>query len=380
LNQNYPGRSVLGNTGVFLLFFGLFFLTFFDAALGDYAFVRRDMSRYALPMWSFSIQTLQEGSIPLWNPLIFCGNSFFANLQTCVFYPITLVFHLFGVVEGIGLYTVLHLALASYFTYIWMRSLGVGNWGSLFAGVAYGFSGFMISAINLTITLSSAAYFPLVLYLFRKMISESDARWVIFTGFSMAFMLLAGEPVVSYATALVIITFSLFKFSEHAFKNRSLDLNLLIRPVVALLLFTLLVSFQVIPFFEKVSQTTRNWMTLENATTWSVPVHHLFGLILPFLSDLNMVHLNYWERQSWVENYYAGIVLFSLIGFAFVKVRDRRFQLLMLLALFGMVLTLGKHTFLYSLFYYGVPLANLILTPFGGSPGEFEKGTESCSV
>jgi len=356
-------RNALETLGAFLIFFGILIFLFPDVTLGENVFIRRDMARFWLPMWSFSIQTLQEGSLPLWNPWVFCGTSFFANMQTCVFYPMTVIFHILGVVDGMGWFVVTHLALAGFFTFIWMRGWGVGFGGSFFAGVAYALSGFTLSTINVIIALSAITYFPLVLYCFRKVMNGGGIKWIFFTVMSLSVMFLAGEPMITYATVLVIMTFSLLKFAERTIQTGSLHLHYLVRPLVCVALLASVLAFQIIPFLEKVSFTNRTIMTMEHAMVWSVPVHHLMGLVIPYIADLNLMHLNYWERQSWAEHYYMGMVLMIFCGVAVARWRDRRFQWLVLLMLFALALTLGRHTFLYPLFYYFVPFASLMRYP-----------------
>jgi len=63
-------------------------------------------------------------------------------------------------------------------------------------------------------------------------------------------------------------------------------------------------------------------MGFAEATRWSVPWHHAIALIVPFLADLEIGSQVYFDRQSFVENYYAGLpaLLFAAVAiFGLIK-------------------------------------------------------------
>jgi hypothetical protein len=48
-----------------------------------------DNASTLLPFYRFAIEELRGGRLPLWNPYLYTGAPFAANLQAAVFYPVT---------------------------------------------------------------------------------------------------------------------------------------------------------------------------------------------------------------------------------------------------------------------------------------------------
>src|SRR3989338_5852186 len=146
------------------------------AAFGTHTFNRRDISQLYMPIWSFAHDCLRNGVLPLWNPHVGCGAPLFANVIHPVFYPGTLVFWLAPFSHAFNLYVLVHLALAGFFTYLWMRECGASPAAAFFAGVAFCLGGYMLSLICLTAVLCPSAYVPLILFLFRRFSRRPGAK------------------------------------------------------------------------------------------------------------------------------------------------------------------------------------------------------------
>ena len=57
----------------------------------------RDTLTSFLPMKMFWMKTIiNEGALPQWNPYLYAGTPFFADLKSATLYPLNLVFLLFG--------------------------------------------------------------------------------------------------------------------------------------------------------------------------------------------------------------------------------------------------------------------------------------------
>src|SRR4051812_39928468 len=106
----------------------------------------RDLHRYFIPLWHFGVESLKHGRIPFWNPYIYSGSPFAAELPACTFYPPMLLFFVTGVVRGMNAFIVLHLILAAYGMYLWMRAWGADITASVASGLCYAFAGTMLSS------------------------------------------------------------------------------------------------------------------------------------------------------------------------------------------------------------------------------------------
>jgi hypothetical protein len=81
---------------------------------------------YFYPLRAYAAAAVQEGRLPLWNPLTFLGVPFIANPQTAFFYPPTALFFWLAVPQAYGISLFSHVLLAGLGFYLLCRStLGV---------------------------------------------------------------------------------------------------------------------------------------------------------------------------------------------------------------------------------------------------------------
>jgi hypothetical protein len=170
-----------------------------------YAFARYEHDR----LWS--------GEIPLWNPYTFGGHPFLADVQAAVFYPPSLLTMLMSgpgtlspqwlIVEAIA-----HLGLAAVFTYLFVRRLtgGLGRAASVSASVlsavTFALGGYLTGYPPLQLAiLETQVWLPLVLLLIDVGLSRRSWTYVVSAGAVWGMSLLAGHPqsamYVFYCTA-----------------------------------------------------------------------------------------------------------------------------------------------------------------------------------
>ncbi|MCX5687867.1 MAG: YfhO family protein [Candidatus Omnitrophica bacterium] len=319
---------------------GLAIVFFSDVLFQNKIFIHRDLSRFFYPLREFSATQFLSGKIPLWDPYIQCGSPHLAELQTCVFYPLSVVYLLFSYPQAFNYFIIIHIILAGLFIYILMRNWGYSSHASFLSAVIFMFSGYIISVINLLASLASVVWLPLVILFYERAVKKDWVKNSIITGFFMVLIFLGGEPVVLYATFFILILMS----------------GLRVKPMMlAIAVFIGLVSFQIIPFLEFLRYTSRNLMDFNEASMWSLPVYALSELFFPYLSESDYIYKDYWTRQSWLLVYYMGIatIVFTFISLKFDSTKRRR-TIFYILAL-GLVLSFGRYTPLYYFLYSYLP-------------------------
>ncbi len=125
-----------------------------------------DLASFFYPIHVFASERLQAGELPLWNPHLFSGMPFAADIQSGLFYPLNWIFWLLGrpiTYEKVEMLALVHYWLAACFTYAFVRSLGLGRWPGVLAGTLYAFSGFAVSHLGHLPMLASATWLPLIL-------------------------------------------------------------------------------------------------------------------------------------------------------------------------------------------------------------------------
>lgn len=319
---------------------GLALVFFSDVLFNGKIFIHRDLSRFFYPLREFSASQFLTGKVPLWNPYIQCGSPHLAELQTCVFYPLSLVYSLFPYPQAFNYFIVIHIFLAGLFTYILMREWGHSGHASFLSAAVFMFSGYIISVINLPASLASCVWLPLVILFYGRAVKKDWVKNSIITGVFMALMFLGGEPIVLYITFFILVLMAGLRPKPMA---------------LAIIVFLGLSSFQILPFLEFLKHTSRNLMDFREASMWSMPVYALSELFFPYLSESDYIYKDYWTRQSWLVVYYMSIVtvIFALISLKFDATKRRKAVFYILAA--GLVLSFGRYTPVYYFLYNFLP-------------------------
>src|SRR5687768_14384303 len=90
----------------------------------------------------FAASTLRaSGTFPLWNPYLFGGMPYVAAMHGDIFYPTFLLRMILPTDVAMTWGFIIHVFLAGLFCFVFLRSLGLGYFGSLVGGLAYMMSG-----------------------------------------------------------------------------------------------------------------------------------------------------------------------------------------------------------------------------------------------
>ena len=105
-----------------------------------------DTDAFYAPFAAFLHDRLSHGDIPLWNPYAFSGQPFAADPQSGALYPPALLFYgLFAPATGMVLIVSFHYLLATLSSYAFARLSGAGRLGAIYAGLAFGVSGYLLA-------------------------------------------------------------------------------------------------------------------------------------------------------------------------------------------------------------------------------------------
>src|SRR5262249_35913295 len=109
---------------------------------------------------------VRAGHWPLWTDQIYCGMPILAEGQAGPYYPPNLLFYLprLPLTTALKLSVCLHFFLAAAFTYLLARRLGLDVWPARLAGIAFGFSGFMVARVIHQNVHHAAVWLPLILF------------------------------------------------------------------------------------------------------------------------------------------------------------------------------------------------------------------------
>lgn len=332
---------------VFVLFAGTL-LFFSDVLFRNEIFIHRDLLRFFYPLREFSRAQFLSGKIPLWDPYIHCGSPHLAELQTCVFYPLSIIYQFFSYPRAFNYFIIIHVFLAGWFTYLLMREWRHSRYASFLSASVFMTSGYIISVINLLASLASVIWLPLVILFYGRALRDKLIRNSIISGIFLTLMFLGGEPAILLATIFILVIFGIAdtpKRLKVMFKAISLSL----------LVIASLSCFQMLPFIEFARHSSRGAMDFGEASMWSLPPYALLDLLVPYLSETDYLYKDYWNRQSWLLVYYMGLftVMCAFISLKF-DITKKRKAFFYILAL-GLILSFGRYTPVYYLLYRFMP-------------------------
>jgi len=318
---------------------------FGEVLLSNQIFAQRDVAVFVFPLKHFVVEQLNAGRIPLWNPYTGCGVPFQAEIQSHMFYPISLIFYLFPLRFAFNLFIIIHFFLAGLFMYAMMREFRYNREPALFSALTFMLSGYLTSLVDLLNNLASLTWMPLVFFFSKKFVTDEKARSknALRLSASMGIQFLGGEPLYVLMTLIPSLIWILY---ETVFKSLGLKrtqsflfsgqilsrlkalplstssrqaLNLLrgwkhLKPVLILGSgFLGLIAFQLLPFIEYAPYSTRaHGFSYQVATQWSLPPWQLLQFILPRFFEFYYGH--FWGYiQTWVPDIYLGVVPVFLI-------------------------------------------------------------------
>jgi hypothetical protein len=304
-----------------------------------------DIASLYFPGYAFAAQQIQSGSIPLWNPHLFSGMPFAADVQMGLFYPLNWVLFLFFDVDYGHLEWLLiaHYWLTSAFTYLFLRDIGQRRLGALSGAVVFAFCGFMTAHLGHMPMILVAAWLPLELLLLRRgLVTKGLAGWAwsIGAGLSMGVALLAGHAqIFAYGMmAAGLLWVYLFLGQERVTVRGAVPWVL--KGALAVALAVGVAAVQLLPTLELSTYSVREAVSYEEASEFPAQPVSMLNLVLPRVYGTNPTTYSFGPWQT-TENWgYCGVVTLALAAAGVVLRRARMmgfFALLVGLALVTMV-------------------------------------------
>lgn len=351
-------------------------IVFREILLGT-GFFWEDFLYQNYPFRVFAATSMAAGQLPLWNPYTFNGMPFLADIQTAVFYlPMTAL--MFAVSDGqlhfywLELVIVLHVLLAGAGMYALARSFALDRFPALFAGAAYMLSGFMLAhAIHQQIV-TLAAWYPLILLLFRKTLRDARWRWVFATGLALGHSTLAGFPQLTLFLYLFLLFFFVFEMALSYPRTRIFSapaLHSAARAAAVVVISVAIAAFQLLPTIELSPLSQRAEITYEKSTEGSLSPGQLLTLVYPKFFGTSDAHSYayrgpgpYWHY--WETCVYLGILPLLLASMALSLWRRNRYVPFFAgLFVFAIIFALGSKGLLHRFFFDAVPGFHLFRNP-----------------
>ena len=320
---------------------------FRDLYLKDYPngipfknFLITDPVRQQFPWRELALELEKRFELPLWNPYSFSGTPLLANMQSAVFYPLSILFFLLPYEAAWSMLIVLQPLLAGIFLYFYLNNLKLNKWSSLIGAITFSFSGFGIAWMEWGTILHVGLWLPLMLLsidkIFTHLTSESSKLkaqnsklqlksknlliWSFIFIFCLTSSFFAGHLQIFFYLFIVSVVYFIARWVQYGRR-----VNILVLFFILNSLFLILTSLQWFPTLQFISESARSidqpdWQK----EGWFIPWQHLIQFIAPDFFG-NPTTLNYWGTWNYGELVgYVGILPLVMAIFALFFLRDKK--------------------------------------------------------
>lgn len=338
-------------------------LFFYPTIISDKTFWFRDIHKWFYPMKYFLATSLKSGNVPFWCPHYYCGSPFMSDLQSGVFYPVSLVLALFPFPLSFNIYIILHMILGFCFFYLFIKGIGLSRKSALITSISYCYGSYTIATINTLNNLTTLIWLPAVLWSFQRAKSKGHKSGFFLTVFFLCMAILGGEPQLFILNTGLLLFFGLFLVPQEPSGRKIIvkDTAMIFFLVASAVLITLV---QLYPTYIDYQHSIRlGGISYEEATGWSLNLDMLKHFFLPlsfrpdFATDpatlTNFFPGN--KEVPWLLTIYPGfmIVPAAFLGIFFAS--SKRVLLWVIVFFITLILALGNNTPLYYLFYKFFP-------------------------
>ncbi len=305
---------------------------------------------------AFGFGALRTGTVPLWNPSVFCGVPFAAYPEAALFYPPNLVFLLLPLPAALNASFAVHLWLLAVSAYLWLRFTGSGRLPALLGGLTLACSGPVIlhlAAGHLS-NICTFAWVPLLFLLAEGFFRTRRPRWAAGAGAVIGLQILAGHWQYVYYTAGGLVLY----LAGRSLIERGTGRRGWLLPagmVLAGLVAAGLAAVQILPARDLAAGSFRGDLGFQWAAAFSLPPANLATFVLPGGLGDSLTSLYRGENYFWEMCAYLGFIPLVLAAGAVILRRDRFTFLIALLAAGAVLVALGGFTPLFRVLHAIVP-------------------------
>lgn len=188
----------------------LFCLPLLPEILGKRRLVFRDAQITHWPWRRVAIETLRSGQVPFVAESASGGEPLLANPNAVLLYPTLLLETILPASSAFNLHYLLHVLWAFFGAWVLARRLGLSDGSAFLSGVAFAFSGIMLSyASGFMNSGAAAAWLPWCAAASLDLLRARGFRQALLagtaTGIAFGLQLLAGEPALSLLTVVFVV-------------------------------------------------------------------------------------------------------------------------------------------------------------------------------
>ena len=342
-----------------LIIAGIVALQALEVVFGQGIFFSHDLRHHHFPWRTWAANGWSAGNVPLWSAEVGNGFPLMADGQAGVLYPVNWALgSLLPAQWALSWSLLLHQWWAGVGAFFLVRDLKADRQlsfeTSLFGGVAFALSGFLVSHFTYAGMVQVAAWLPWGLWLLQKLARVEDPVWpwrrILGWAAIVGAMMTAGHPQLGAICLLACLVFFLFQMP-----NR----RVWVWAGIGALLGILAAMPQLLASLELAAESARSGgVAAEFANMGALPPQelinvafpHFWGWETPASLPLTYVHKGpgYFGtgENHWESCFFVGLPVVLLAAWSFFQAGNRVWKTLVI---GGLLLALGGLTPLYGL-------------------------------
>jgi len=353
----------MANNIVFFLIYTIVSIIYFmPLFLNGYSFVVGDSWAQNYPLMLYYSKHFLSNGFHLWLPYQFLGLPFLGMLQTGLLYPYNLLYIFLPTLFVFNLSVLLHYTLAAFFTFLFIRLLGVNKLPAFVAGLIFGYSGFLMAHKGHIPIINAAVWLPLLLFLYEKIRCSFSLKYSAWAAVVIGIQVFAGHYQISVYTYLILGLFTVFFLNKINKEKRTRFALLCLGPVI---MGSIIALPQLIATKELADFAWRTGQEYRYFTEYSFPPFMLASLVFPFIFGNWGYAGPYWGAWNLTEMAgFVGILPLVLGIWAAIRLwgKNTHIMFLALLAIIAFLLVFGRHNPFYRIMYY-IPIYNFFRVP-----------------
>ena len=184
-----------------IIFLCLLCLLYFNELIFQTRWFGEDFFVQNYPNRVFAAEEISKGKFPLWNPYVFSGMPFFADIQTAVLYPFNLFLSFFDLknIQGFALLeyqVIFQLVIGGWFVFLFLRELNVPWMSSLLGGIIFAFGGYLANQAHHSNIIYSGVWIPLVFFCCLRGLRKNSI-WIWGCPIVLTISLFGGHPQIT---------------------------------------------------------------------------------------------------------------------------------------------------------------------------------------
>jgi len=238
---------------------------------------------------------LRQGIIPLWDQTILLGVPLLANFQSAVANPLNILYLVLANEYAWGIQVVLQPVFLFAGTYLFLQDLKLDKYASTLGALLFTFSGYSLVWLGYNSIVYTVAYFPILLFLVRKIAYEPKPRWIFAYGGVLALQIFSGYPLTSLYSVFFGAVYFVFCYFQQKFNFRIATVSLALAAATGLGLS----AVQLLPGYELNNFSIRNFDTTAQAGNIKyLPFTQIISFFIPDFFG-NPGTGNYWAEGSY---------------------------------------------------------------------------------